>query len=330
MTTTLCSIIIRSFNEEKHIGRLMEGISKQSNYASIEVILVDSGSTDNTVKIARMYGAKIVNIKPQDFSFGRAINVGCQAAQGQFLLFASAHVYPLYTDWVERMLAPFSNPKVALVYGRQVGNELTKYSEHQLFKKWFPIVSNYAQSIPFCNNANAVVRKELWQAQPYDEYLTGLEDLDWATKIQAKDYVIAYEAAAPIVHVHEETPSRIKNRYRREAIALKNIYPNEKFSFWSFIRLSHSNICSDAIHALHERKFLKEFRSIIVFRTLQFWGTYLGYNRINNSDETLRRRIYYPNDYSKKLFRKREQENGAGYGEAIIYTNLDYSLYEQK
>lgn len=330
MTVISCSIIIRSFNEEKHIGRLMEGIRKQSNYASIEVILVDSGSTDNTVNIARKCGARIVNIRPEDFSFGRAINVGCEAAQGKFLLFASAHVYPLYTDWVEKMLAPFKNDKVALVYGRQVGNELTKYSEHQLFKKWFPLVSNYAQSIPFCNNANAVVRKELWEKQPYDEQLTGLEDLDWATKIQAKDYMIAYEAFAPIVHVHEETPSRIKNRYRREAIALKNIYPNEKFSFWSFIRLSNSNIWSDAIHALHERKFFKVLGSIIVFRTLQFWGTYLGYNGKNKPDETLRMRIYYPNDFRKKLFKRREEESKAGYGQEIIYTDLDYSIYDKK
>ncbi len=330
MTPIFCSIIIRSFNEEKHIGRLMEGIRKQTIYDKIEVVLVDSGSTDNTVSIARKAGARIVNIRPEEFSFGRAINVGCEAANGEYLLFASAHVYPVYTDWIEKMVAPFSNSKVALVYGRQIGNEITKYSEHQLFKKWFPAASNYAQSIPFCNNANAAVRKSLWLEQPYDEQLTGLEDLDWATKIQQKNYTIAYEAYAPIVHVHEETPSRIKNRYRREAIALKNIYPEEKFSFWSFIRLTNSNIWSDAVHALHERKFFKEIASIVMFRTLQFWGTYLGYNGKARPDETLRMRMYYPNDFRKKLFQKRNNESQAGFGEKIIYTDLDYSIYDKK
>jgi rhamnosyltransferase len=324
MTSLKCSIIVRSFNEEKHIGRLLKGISQQSVFSDIEVILVDSGSTDRTVEIAQSYGVTIVNIRPEDFSFGRALNMGCQAASGDFLLFASAHVYPLYTDWVEKMLAPFKNEKVALVYGRQLGNEITKYSEHQLFKKWFPAVSNHEQRIPFCNNANAIVRKELWEEQPYDEALTGLEDLDWATKIQAKGYVIAYEAFAPIVHVHEETPSRIKNRYRREAIALKNIYPNETFSFWSFIRLTNSNIWSDAVHAIHENKFLSEFPSIIMFRTLQFWGTYLGYNRDSKPDETLRMRMYYPNEFRKKLFQKKQEESQHGFGEKINYADLEY------
>ena len=324
MSPPICSIIIRSFNEEKHIGKLLQGINMQTVFKSLEVILVDSGSTDKTVEIARKWGAKIVNIKPEDFSFGKALNVGCQVADGEFLLFASAHVYPLYTTWVEKMISPFENQKVALVYGRQVGGEMTKYSEHQLFKKWFPAVSSYDQQIPFCNNANAVVRKSLWFDQNYDEQLTGLEDLDWATKIQGKGYIIAYEAFAPIVHVHEETPSRIKNRYRREAIALKNIYPDEKFSFWSFIRLTNSNIWSDAVHAVHDKKFFSEFASIIMFRTLQFWGTYLGYNGKSKPDETLRMRMYYPNDFRKKLFQKREEESRVGFGEKINYSELDY------
>jgi len=324
MSNPICSIIIRSFNEEKHIGKLLKGIQKQTIFESIEIILVDSGSTDDTVHIARDHGVKIVNIRPEDFSFGKAINIGCESANGQYLLFASAHVYPLYTDWVEKMIAPFKNNKIALVYGRQVGNEVSKYSEHQLFKKWFPEKSNYDQNIPFCNNANAVVRKALWEEQPYDEQLTGLEDLDWATKIQSKGYVIAYEAFAPIVHVHEETPSRIKNRYRREAIALKNIRPEESFSFLNFIRLTYSNIWSDAFHAIHERKFFSEISSIVMFRTLQFWGTYLGYNSKLKPDETLRMRMYYPNDFRKKLFQKRKEEDKMCFGEKINYSELEY------
>lgn len=324
MSEIVCSIIIRSFNEEKHIGKLLKGIDLQTVRSSVEVILVDSGSTDNTVSIAKAMGAKVVNIKPEDFSFGRALNVGCEVAQGDFLLLASAHVYPVFDDWIEKMLAGFRNEKIALVYGRQIGNDLSKYSELQLFKKWFPAVSCYEQNIPFCNNANAVVRKSLWSEQSYDEQLTGLEDLYWATKIQDKGYVIAYEAYAPIVHVHEETPSRIKNRYRREAIALKYIYPKEKFSFWSFVRLTNSNIWSDAFHALHEKKFFSEISSIIMFRTLQFWGTYLGYNGKGRPDETLRMRMYYPNDFRKNLFKRRKDDCELGHGVKIDYTKLEY------
>ncbi len=73
------SLIIRTYNEEKHIGRLISGIRLQSfqNPVSMELIIVDSGSTDSTVSIARGLGAKILSINKQDFSFGRALNLGC-------------------------------------------------------------------------------------------------------------------------------------------------------------------------------------------------------------------------------------------------------------
>src|SRR5438552_9492978 len=95
------SIIIRCHNEEEHIGRLLSGILQQT-IKDVEIILVDSGSTDATLSIARRYPVRILHIAPQEFSFGRSLNRGCEAAEGELLVFASAHVYPLYKDWLEK------------------------------------------------------------------------------------------------------------------------------------------------------------------------------------------------------------------------------------
>jgi rhamnosyltransferase len=298
----LCSIIIRSFNEERHIGRLLDGIERQQLPAGVEleVIVVDSGSTDSTRSIASHMGAGVVPISKEEFSFGRALNIGCNKAKGDILLFASAHVYPVYTDWIEKMLQPFVNEKIGLSYGRQIGNEVTRFSEHQVFTKWFPAQSNYDQSNPFCNNANCAIRKSLWQQQPFNEYLTGLEDLDWASRIMEKGYKIAYEADAPVVHVHEETPAKIRNRYRREAIALKQILPKVHFSYFDFIRLFIGNSFADCWHALREGSFWKECKGIAMFRFMQFYGTYLGHAQRGEITRDLKNRFYYPNGISKK------------------------------
>jgi len=64
------SIIIRAFNEERHIGRLLDGI-RQQTVQNAQIILVDSGSTDRTVAIAQAGGAEVVRISPQEFTFGR-------------------------------------------------------------------------------------------------------------------------------------------------------------------------------------------------------------------------------------------------------------------
>lgn len=296
--TYKCSLIIRSYNEEKHIGRLFEGIKRQTLFSETEVILVDSGSSDDTVKIALQNDVKVVSISPEEFSFGRALNRGCNVAQGKYLLFASAHVYPVYTDWIEKMIKPFENPNVALVYGKQIGNEVTKYSESQIFKKWFPADSNYNQDHPFCNNANAAIQKKLWHEFAYNEILTGLEDLDWALRVQKKGYQVVYESHATIVHVHEESVAKVKNRYMREAIALKKILPNQKMSFFNFLRLTAGNILSDFVHARHDKVLIKNFSEIILFRVLQFWGTYKGLKH-GEIDRRLRQRFYYPNDLKK-------------------------------
>ena len=114
----VCSIIIRSYNEEKHLERLLEGILQQT-VNDVEIILVDSGSTDRTLEIASQYPVRLLHIAPQEFTFGRSLNLGIQNAQAEFLVFASAHVYPVYPDWLEKLLEPFSDPQVALVYDKQ-------------------------------------------------------------------------------------------------------------------------------------------------------------------------------------------------------------------
>ncbi|MGF1542842.1 MAG: glycosyltransferase [Pleurocapsa sp.] len=289
---TRCSLLIRCYNEEKHIEKLLKGILEQTE-SDLEILLVDSGSTDNTVAIASKYPVKIISIKPEEFSFGRALNIGCQEARGEFIVIASAHVYPVYRDWLEHLLAPFSDLQVALTYGKQQGNEYTKYSEHQVFAKWFPKQSDFEQPHPFCNNANAAIRRSLWNTIPYNESLTGLEDLDWAKRAQQLGYKVAYVADAPIVHVHEETSARVYNRYRREAIALKQILPQEQFRFRDFLRFFIGNTISDYFHAWHDGVLIRELKNILVFRLMQFWGTYQGFHDLVNNQ--LKQTFYYPN-----------------------------------
>ena len=311
-----CSLVIRCYNEEQHIGRLLTGITQQT-VREVEIIVVDSGSTDATVSIASRYAAKIVNIKPEEFSFGRSLNLGCAAAGGEFLVLASAHCYPLYKDWLEHLLRPFDDPKVGLAYGKQKGNETTKFSEHQVFAKWFPEVSDFNQDHPFCNNANAAIRRELWAELPYDESLTGLEDLDWAKRVRPLGYKIAYVADADMVHVHDEKARGIYNRYRREAMAHKHIFPEQRFSLWDFIRLFTGNVFSDYFHARRERILWGNLKSILSFRFLQFWGTYRGFSRAGDITNQLKQTFYYP----QGLGRSR-----AGSAEPEAQRRIEYSV----
>ena len=160
--TGSCSIIVRAYNEEKYIGRLLEGI-RQQTLKDVDVILVDSGSTDSTGSIAESYGARVVRIPSAEFTFGRSLNYGIKEAKREFIVIASAHVYPVYPDWLEALLHPFQDERVALTYGKQRGPEFVKFSEQQIFHQWYPDGGKLNQETAFCNNANAAIRKSLWE-----------------------------------------------------------------------------------------------------------------------------------------------------------------------
>jgi len=293
IASPVCSVVIRCFNEKKHIGRLLHGLMQQT-VKDLEIIVVDSGSTDGTLAIASRYPVKILNILPEDFSFGRSLNQGCAAAETPFIVTASAHVYPLYKDWIEQLISVFDDSQVGLVYGKQRGGETTKFSEHQVFARWFPEKSVAAQDHPFCYNANVAIRMDLWKQFRYDEDLTGLEDLDWANRIVKAGHQIAYQSEAVVVHLHDEIPVQTYNRYRREAMAFKRIFPNENFFTKDVLRLFVSNTINDYKNALRNGARSRDIYEIPLFRFMQFFGTYQGFKESGSITSQLKQTFYYP------------------------------------
>lgn len=288
-----CSIVIRAYNEEKHIRKLLTGIDKQT-VTDREVILVDSGSSDGTLEIAKDYSVNIVSIDPKNFTFGRSLNTGIEAAAGEIIIIISAHCYPVYPDWLEQLVSPFKDEKIASSYGKQRGADTNHYSEHQFFNNYFPNASQPDQGQPFTHNANAAIRRSLWELNPYHESLTGLEDLAWSSWAKDQGYSVAYVANAEIVHIHEETFKQVHNRYRREAIAMKQILPESQFSFRNMIGMMMRKSLNDMVQARRDRVLLKEFLNIIRFRGLQYLATWQGYRYSGKIDYQLHQRFYYP------------------------------------
>jgi glycosyltransferase involved in cell wall biosynthesis len=287
------SLIVRCFNEEAHIGRLLTGVMRQTQRPD-EIIVVDSGSTDATLAIASAFDVKVVHIAPGTFSFGGSLNKGLEAAEGDIAVFASAHVYPVYDTWIERLIEPFEDDAIALSYGRQVVPPDGAYAEGRLLAQWFPSQSTAHQNHPFCNNANAAIRRDVWRDVPYDDQLTGLEDLDWAKKVLARGHLLSYRADAPIVHVHDESFSQIVNRYRREAIAHKQIYDEQELTLAHAIQLGIVNVAGDLNQARREGVLVREARGVVRFRLAQFLGAYRGFRQNGPVSELLRWRFYYP------------------------------------
>ena len=298
---TKISIIIRCYNEGKYLDRLLKSIKSQT-YKNHETIIVDSESTDDTVKIIQNYDINYIKIKKTDFTFGYALNVGCKLATGEIFVIISAHAYPLNQFWLEKLVKPFIDEKVAVVYGKQRGNYCNKFSEHMIFQAWFPETNNRAENNPFCNNAHCSIRKSCWQKYLYDEKISGLEDIALATKFVQDGYFVQYNSDAILIHIHEKKTGQIYHRYFREAQAIKQVMPFMEYSIFDFVVHLLSNIFIDIVQAIKEKVFFKNLIDIVQMRFLQFYGTYIGYRTSpNKRKERILKKIFYNPPSIKKL-----------------------------
>jgi len=289
------SIVIRTYNEQRHLGALLQGISEQQGEGlEIETVIVDSGSTDDTLKIAARYPVRVVPIKKEEFSFGRSLNIGCDAATGEALVFISGHCIPTGPHWVAQLVAPLGHKDVVYTYGGQIGNEDSHFSECQIFGKYFPAVSKLPQEGFYCNNANAAMLKSVWQHHRFDEELTGLEDMHLAKRLVAQGYKLAYVAPASVYHLHSESWSQVRRRFEREAIALQHIMPEVTLSRADVCRYFFSAVLLDFGAALQQRCLRKHFRDILAYRFMQFSGSHSGNHFHRQMSRELKEGYFYP------------------------------------
>lgn len=290
------SIIIRTYNEERYLDELLTSIRTQKLGAhQLEVVVVDSGSTDSSLDIAKKHQCHIVYIDKAAFTFGRSLNVGIAASSGEYLVFVSGHCVPADDNWILGLIEPLSSGRAAYVYGNQMGRDTTKFSERQVFEKYFSPDKRITQAPYFVNNANAALSRAAWEICQFDEALTGLEDMHLARRLLAEGLNVDYADNAAVYHIHDESWRQVKWRYEREAIALQNIDPSLHMSRRDLARCIVSSILLDSGAAIERGIFWREFWSIAAFRTCQYWGSYVGSRSSRKMSEDMKRRYFYPN-----------------------------------
>lgn len=288
------SIVIRTFNEQRYLPELLQAIADQATDFDHETVIVDSGSTDDTLAIARRFDCRITHIEKHEFTFGRSLNVGCAAATGDILVFISGHCVPCDREWLAKLIEPVRDGVAVYAYGRQLGRDSTRFSERQVFSKYYPEAGTLLQQGFFCNNANAAITRETWERYKFDESLTGLEDLMLAKTASGDGEQVAYVAAAPVFHIHDESWHQVRMRYEREALALREIMPEVHVGFADFMRYFGSGVLHDFGVALEQKVFARHALEIIAFRWMQFLGTYRGNREHRQISASQREEYFYP------------------------------------
>lgn len=220
------SIIIRTKNEERRLGEVLKMIFSQNTSCEYEVIVVDSGSTDDTLRIASRYGCRITLLPEDLFSYGFALNRGAREAKGEYLVFLSGHSSPANEEWLDSLLNPFSDPQVGGVVGRQVPIKGVNPFEEWHILRLFPHDLRGRRERYLFSCANGAIRGSLWKEQPFAEELPFAEDRLWAKECIARGYYLAYQPQATVYHSHpyDFCLASMSRRMRALGYARKRIY----------------------------------------------------------------------------------------------------------
>jgi len=225
LSTPAASVIVRAKDEERLIGRALESLRAQT--VAAEVIVVDSGSSDRTVQIAREWCDRLIEIPLERFTFGYALNVGARAASAPVHFALSAHCFPERRDWIERSLGHYRHADVAgthgiaaLPGGRPLERIFYQDAVHARAHPWWGF-SNHASSW----------RAELWERFPFDEGIEAGEDREWAFRVLDAGFVIAIDPDlwVSMSHTWGGGLRGFYRRRRREARAIAALLPQQRY-----------------------------------------------------------------------------------------------------
>ena len=209
MSLTAASVIVRCRDEARNIEACLRSLRAQT--VGTEIVLVDSGSTDATVELARPLCDRIVHLPSQEFSFGRALNLGVRHAQGEILFALSAHCVAPDTGWVERSLVHYRDQSVAGVSGA------ARLPDGQLLDKARSATFDDVRADPhwgFSNHASSW-RRSAWEVVPFRETAKSCEDKLWMWTVMLAGWKVVLDPRVVVSSEHRRAAG-IRSLWRRE------------------------------------------------------------------------------------------------------------------
>jgi glycosyltransferase involved in cell wall biosynthesis len=216
------------------LATCLDAVVRQQD-VSVEIVVLDSGSTDATLDIARRFPVVIRTMPPADFTYGYALNLGFGACSHGYLVALSGHSIPCHDRWLAHLLRHFEDPAVAAVSGPEVN-------------RWAPappagaIVltrDTFFRDPRFgFSNFNAAIRRGAWERVPFHESLRYGEDKEWAWRLVRDGARIVIDPEASVYHEHREPLRDMWRRGRNEALGQAAWRGAKRYSLGTALRLA--------------------------------------------------------------------------------------------
>jgi glycosyltransferase involved in cell wall biosynthesis len=303
------SVIIPTKDGGSFFRDVVKAIEKQIIDIPYEFIVIDSGSSDNTVDIAKNAGAAVIEIDPDDFNHGKTRNSAIMECTGDIIVLMTQDALPADSHLLASLIKPFESEKIAGVYARQTplpdADPITKRNLlNWITALTYPVINTisdigkYNRLPPFekyllCNfdNVCSAIRKSVWEQIPFSQEYFG-EDIVWAKRILELGWSIAYEPSAHVLHSHKRS---VAYEFKRTYLCHQKLFelfglrtvPNKKAVLWSICAQSIIDwkyLISERMSTAEKAKLIcKTFPMAIASVSGQYLGANDAYKGITKS-----------------------------------------------
>lgn len=206
------SIVLLTLNGLPDWERGLDIITRQDYPAPVEIVHIDSGSTDGTLEVAERRGLSTHRIAKTDFHHGRTRNLGADVAQHEIVVYLSQDAIPVDRQWLRTLARWFNDPRVGAVFGRQVAPDgvgaLRRYAMEWTYGperevRDLATMPRLTMGSYRFSNANSALRTALVRQYRFDETSPMCEDQAMCRTLLHAGHKVVYEPEAAVYHAHE-------------------------------------------------------------------------------------------------------------------------------
>jgi rhamnosyltransferase len=216
------SAIIPTLNASRNFPDCIQNLNTQT-YPPLEIIVIDSSSTDLTQQLALEKGCQLEVIPRAEFDHGGTRNKAASLARGDIAVFMTQDAVPDDQFFLERLIAPLLDGRASASYARQLPKanafpperfaRLQNYPDHFEVRSLEDVPRLGVKAYYFSNVASAVLLKDFWEVGGFPEGVILSEDFTLAARLLHAGKRVAYAADARVRHSHNYSLAQQFRRY---------------------------------------------------------------------------------------------------------------------
>jgi rhamnosyltransferase len=213
---------MRSYNEAWAIEDTLNGIFEQDYPGEIELIVIDSGSTDGSHEIIQRFKPKeFIVLEPGTYVPGKVLNQGFTLSTNDWVVFLNSDATPANKQWLSELLKTAVNsPKLGAAFSRQTPRDDCQAVFAHDYERCFGPDRESANWDHFFSMVSCVAYKPTWEKIPIREDLQYAEDDEWTRRLKDAGYEIILAEKSVAIHSHNYTPAQAYKRAKGDAIAV--------------------------------------------------------------------------------------------------------------